>query len=40
MLAYSEGKKQAPVIADGDKVTAGFEDDVSLRGGIPFFSVT
>ncbi len=40
MLALSGGKRQVPVIVEGDKVTVGFAGDVSLRGGIPLFGGT
>ena len=40
MLTYSRGKEQVPVIVDGDKVTVGFADEVSLREGIPLFGGT
>jgi glutaredoxin 3 len=40
MLTLSGGKRQVPVIVEGDKVTVGFAGDVSLRGGIPLFGGT
>jgi glutaredoxin len=40
MLSLSGGKRQVPVIVEGDKVTIGFQGDVSLRGGIPLFGGT
>jgi len=40
MLAYYGGKRQVPVIVDGDRVTVGFAGEVSLRGGIPLFGGT
>lgn len=40
MLALTGGKRQVPVIVEGDKVTVGFAGDVSLRGGIPIFGGT
>lgn len=40
MLALSGGKRQVPVILEGDKVTVGFLGDSSLRGGIPLFGGT
>jgi glutaredoxin 3 len=40
MLAYSGGKRQVPVIVEGDKVSVGFAGDVSLRGGVPIFGGT
>jgi glutaredoxin 3 len=40
MLAYSGGKRQVPVIVEGDKVAVGFAGDVSLRGGVPIFGGT
>ena len=40
MLSHSGGKRQVPVIVDGDKVTIGFQGDASLRGAIPIFGGT
>ncbi|OPY87523.1 MAG: hypothetical protein A4E73_03638 [Syntrophaceae bacterium PtaU1.Bin231] len=40
MLAYSGGKRQVPVIVDGDRVAVGFAGEVSLRGGIPLLGGT
>ena len=40
MLALSSGKRQVPVIVEGDKVTIGFAGETSLRGGIPLFGGT
>ena len=40
MLAYSGGKRQVPVIVEGEKVTVGFAGEVSLRGGVPIFGGT
>jgi len=40
MLALSDGKRQVPVIVEGDKVTIGFAGEISLRGGIPLFGGT
>jgi hypothetical protein len=40
MLALSGGKRQVPVIVDGETVTVGFLGDTSLRGGIPLFGGT
>jgi glutaredoxin len=40
MLALSGGKRQVPVIVEGDKVTVGFAGETSLRGGIPLFGGT
>jgi glutaredoxin 3 len=40
MLAYSGGKRQVPVIVEGDKVSVGFAGEVSLRGGVPIFGGT
>ena len=37
MLALSGGKRQVPVIVDGDRVIVGFHGDVTLRGGVPLF---
>jgi len=40
MLALTGGKRQVPVIVDGEKIMVGFVGDVSLRGGIPLFGGT
>mgnify|MGYP001256708802 CR=1 FL=1 len=40
MLALSGGKRQVPVIVDGDKVTIGFLGETNVRGGIPLFGGT
>lgn len=40
MLTFSCGKRQVPVIVEGDKVTVGFLGESSLRGGIPLFGGT
>ena len=40
MLAISGGRRQVPVIVEGDKVTVGFLGESSLRGGIPLFGGT
>jgi glutaredoxin 3 len=40
MLALTGGKRQVPVIVEGDKVTVGFAGEVSLRGGVPIFGGT
>jgi len=40
MLALTGGKRQVPVIVEGNKVTVGFAGDVSLRGGVPIFGGT
>lgn len=40
MLSLSGGKRQVPVIVEGDKVTTGFAGEISLRGGIPLFGGT
>jgi glutaredoxin 3 len=40
MLALTGGKRQVPVIVEGEKVTVGFAGDVSLRGGVPIFGGT
>jgi glutaredoxin 3 len=40
MLAISGGRRQVPVIVEGEKVTIGFAGDVSLRGGVPIFGGT
>ena len=40
MLALSGGRRQVPVIIEGEKVTVGFLGDTSLRGGIPLFGGT
>jgi glutaredoxin 3 len=40
MLAISGGRRQVPVIVEGEKVTVGFAGEVSLRGGVPIFGGT
>ncbi len=40
MLKFSGGRRQVPVIVDGDKVTVGFLGDTTIRGGIPLFGGT
>ncbi|MFH1078877.1 MAG: UXX-star (seleno)protein family 1 [Pseudomonadota bacterium] len=40
MLALTGGKRQVPVILEGETVTVGFAGDVSLRGGVPIFGGT
>jgi glutaredoxin len=40
MLVLSGGRRQVPVIVEGDKVAVGFAGEVSLRGGIPLFGGT
>ena len=40
MLALTGGKRQVPVIVEGEKVSVGFAGDVSLRGGVPIFGGT
>jgi glutaredoxin 3 len=40
MLALSGGKRQVPVIVEGDRVTVGFAGDASLRGAVPLFGGT
>lgn len=40
MLKLSQGRRQVPVIAEGDKVVVGFVGEVSLRGGTPLFGGT
>jgi glutaredoxin 3 len=40
MLALSGGRRQVPVIVDGDKVTVGFLGNTTLQGGIPLFGGT
>ena len=40
MLALSGGKRQVPVIVEGDKVMVGFAGETSLRGGFPIFGGT
>jgi len=40
MLILTRGKRQVPVIVEGEKVSVGFAGDVSLRGGVPFFGGT
>ena len=40
MLDLTGGKRQVPVIVEGEKVSVGFAGDVSLRGGVPIFGGT
>ncbi len=40
MLRLSGGKRQVPVIVEGDKVSVGFAGEASLRGAVPFFGGT
>lgn len=40
MLALTGGRRQVPVIVEGEKVLVGFLGDVSLRGGVPLFGGT
>jgi len=40
MLKLSGGRRQVPVIVEGEKVTVGFLGDTTLRGGIPLFGGT
>jgi glutaredoxin len=40
MLTLSGGRRQVPVIVEGDKVTVGFLGDSTVRGGIPLFGGT
>jgi len=40
MLALSGGKRQVPVIVEGDKVTVGFHGEATLRGAVPLFGGT
>jgi len=40
MLALTGGRRQVPVIVEGEKVAIGFVGEVSLRGGIPLFGGT
>jgi glutaredoxin 3 len=40
MLALSGGRRQVPVIVEGERVTVGFLGDTSLRGGVPIFGGT
>ena len=40
MLALTGGKRQVPVIVEGEKVMVGFAGDISLRGGVPIFGGT
>jgi glutaredoxin 3 len=40
MLNFPDGRRQVPVIVEGDKVTVGFAGETSLRGGIPIFGGT
>ena len=40
MLSLSGGRNQVPVIVEGEKVSVGFLEETSLRGGIPLFGGT
>jgi glutaredoxin 3 len=40
MLALSGGRRQVPVIVDGERVKVGFLGETSLRGGVPIFGGT
>jgi len=40
MLALSGGRRQVPVIVEGDKVVVGFLGDTSLLGAVPIFGGT
>lgn len=40
MLALSKGRREVPVIVEGDTVTVGFAGEISLRGGTPLFGGT
>lgn len=40
MLALSGGRRQVPVIVEGDRVAVGFLGDTSLRGAVPIFGGT
>jgi glutaredoxin 3 len=40
MLALSGGRRQVPVIVEGERVTVGFMGDTSLRGAVPIFGGT
>ena len=40
MLTISGGRRQVPVIVEGQKVTVGFQGDTSLRGAVPVFGGT
>ena len=40
MLALSGGKRQVPVIVEGDTVKVGFLGEASLRGAGPLFGGT
>lgn len=40
MLALSGGRRQVPVIVEGDKITVGFLGETSLRGAVPIFGGT
>jgi len=40
MITLSGGRRQVPVIVEGEKVSVGFLGDTSLRGGVPIFGGT
>ena len=40
MLAHSGGRRQVPVIVEGEKVSVGFLGETSLRGAVPIFGGT
>jgi glutaredoxin 3 len=40
MLGLSGGKRQVPVIVEGDRISVGFAGETSLRGGVPLFGGT
>ncbi len=40
MLTLTGGKRQVPVIVEGQKVMVGFAGEASLRGGVPLFGGT
>jgi glutaredoxin 3 len=40
MLDLTGGRRQVPVIVEGEKVAVGFMGDTSLRGGVPIFGGT
>lgn len=40
MLTLSGGRRQVPVIVQGERVTVGFLGGTSLRGGVPIFGGT
>jgi glutaredoxin 3 len=40
MLSLSGGRRQVPVIVEGERVKVGFLGETSLRGAVPIFGGT